>query len=100
MENVEDVFKKLTCIQVYNFNLQTLNIKIMGKGDKKSKKGKIAIGSYGKKRKRKKASAIPIKSAAAKAPVEKTATKKEAAPKETVKKESTAKKATKTKKEE
>lgn len=25
----------------------------MGKGDKKSKKGKIAIGSYGKKRPRK-----------------------------------------------
>jgi ribosomal small subunit protein bTHX len=72
----------------------------MGKGDKKSKKGKIAIGSYGRRRKRKKKSAIPIQSATVKAPVEKVATKKEAAPKETTKKESTAKKTSKAKKEE
>lgn len=41
----------------------------MGRGDKKSKKGKIAIGSFGKKRKArtpKKKAAAPKKKAAAK----------------------------------
>ena len=35
----------------------------MGKGDKKTKKGKITIGSYGKRRKRKKTSGIKPKQA-------------------------------------
>lgn len=42
----------------------------MGKGDKKSRKGKIAIGSFGNNRKRKKVKAIaaaPVKTAAKKA---------------------------------
>lgn len=40
----------------------------MGRGDKKSKKGKIAIGSFGKKRKARtpKKAAAPKKKAAAK----------------------------------
>ena len=41
----------------------------MGKGDKKSRKGKIAIGSFGNNRRRKKAKAIaavPVKAAAKK----------------------------------
>lgn len=40
----------------------------MGRGDKKSKKGKIAIGSFGKKRKARKPkkAAAPKKKAAAK----------------------------------
>lgn len=40
----------------------------MGKGDKKSKKGKIAIGSFGKKRKARKPkkAAAPKKKATAK----------------------------------
>lgn len=33
----------------------------MGKGDKKSKRGKIIMGSYGKRRPRKKVKAVPVK---------------------------------------
>jgi len=64
----------------------------MGKGDKKSKRGKIAIGSYGVKRKKKTSEPIPKKVSKAavvnetdennspkKAPVKKKVTKKEEA---------------------
>jgi 30S ribosomal protein S31 len=49
----------------------------MGKGDKKSRKGKIFQGSYGKTRpkKRKKAAAPAKKAAAKKAPAKKAAKK-------------------------
>ena len=55
----------------------------MGKGDQKSRRGKINAGSYGKKRPRKTAKAAPVKvEKAAKAPkVE--AEKKETKPKTT-----------------
>lgn len=51
----------------------------MGKGDKKSKRGKIIAGSYGKSRMRKESSPLYVASAEPKDKVEK-------APKETVKK--------------
>ena len=47
----------------------------MGKGDKKSRKGKIAMGSYGVTRPRKKAKPAAAKKAA---PAKKTAPKKAA----------------------
>jgi 30S ribosomal protein S31 len=56
----------------------------MGKGDKKSKRGKIVIGSYGVNRPRKSrnVSAAPVAAeapkTAAKAPAKKAAKKKEA----------------------
>lgn len=62
----------------------------MGRGDKKTAKGKIAIGSYGNTRKKKK-NKFTVSAAKAEAPVEKavkkapakktTATKKAAEPK-------------------
>lgn len=65
----------------------------MGKGDQKSKKGKISSGSYGVSRKRKKAVAYvakPVKKAAPKkkeeAPAEKPAAKKAPAKKAAAKK--------------
>lgn len=55
----------------------------MGKGDKRSKRGKIHIGSYGVSRARKKkktvaksTTAAPKKAAAKKAPAKKAAAKK------------------------
>lgn len=55
----------------------------MGKGDKKSKRGKIHIGTFGVSRPRKKkktvaksAAAAPKKAAAKKAPAKKAAAKK------------------------
>lgn len=54
----------------------------MGKGDKKSRKGKIAMGSYGVSRPRKKTTTTTAKSAGAK----KTAAPKKAAPKKAAKK--------------
>ena len=51
----------------------------MGKGDKKSKKGKISSGSYGVSRKRKKSAPYVAK-------VKKTTQKKEEAPTEKAKK--------------
>jgi len=59
----------------------------MGKGDKKSKKGKISMGSYGIKRPRKKktAGAAATKTAAAK--TAKKAAPKKAAPKKAAKKD-------------
>ena len=65
----------------------------MGKGDRKTKKGKIRIGSYGKLRPKKKAVAnIVVKKAEEKVekPAKKTAKKKTA-----TKKKTTVKKATK-----
>lgn len=53
----------------------------MGKGDKKSRKGKISMGSYGVRRPRKKA-----KSAAKSAPKKAATPKKAAAPKKAAKK--------------
>lgn len=77
----------------------------MGKGDKKSKRGKITIGSYGVRRKRKKSSgiaAVPKKAAtatAAEAPEEKPAKKApaKAAAKPAAEKKPAAKKAAKPK---
>ncbi|MDQ3048298.1 MAG: 30S ribosomal protein THX [Bacteroidota bacterium] len=55
----------------------------MGKGDKKSRKGKIAMGSYGVTRKKK----VAVKKAAKKAaPAKKAAAPKKAAPKKAAKK--------------
>ena len=72
----------------------------MGKGDKKTRKGKITMGSYGVKRPRKKSH--PIHTASKKITVSKevpviakAVEKKEAAPKKAVaKKETVAKKTT------
>ncbi len=65
----------------------------MGKGDKKSKKGKISSGSYGVTRKRKKAATFVTKPKAKKAapkkekePAEKAPAKKAAAKKAPAKK--------------
>lgn len=66
----------------------------MGKGDKKTKRGKISMGSYGVRRPRKKQKAITnaapkVKKAAAKpkaAPKPKPVAKKKAAPKKADKK--------------
>lgn len=55
----------------------------MGKGDKKSRKGKIAMGSYGVTRPRKKKKATTAKKAA---PAKKAAAPKKAAPKKAAKK--------------
>jgi 30S ribosomal protein S31 len=59
----------------------------MGKGDKKSRRGKITIGSYGVRRpkKNKKATGSAAPKAAAK--TEKKAAPKKAAPRKTAKKE-------------
>jgi 30S ribosomal protein S31 len=59
----------------------------MGKGDKKTRKGKIAIGSFGKKRphdlkKDKHIAAAPAKEEKAPAKEEKAPAKEEKAPKE------------------
>jgi ribosomal small subunit protein bTHX len=59
------------------FYFYRINKKIMGKGDKRSKRGKIHIGSYGVTRLRKKA---------AKKATSKTAAPKKAAPKKAAKK--------------
>ena len=68
----------------------------MGKGDRKTKKGKIRIGSYGKLRPRKKATStfVPKKVEKAK---EQEETKKKVVVKKTTKKKGTAKKTTKKK---
>ena len=68
----------------------------MGKGDRKTKKGKIRIGSYGKLRPRKKATStfVPKKVEKAK---EQEETKKKVVVKKTTKKKGTAKKITKKK---
>ena len=52
----------------------------MGKGDKKTKKGKISAGSYGISRKRKKATAIVTPKAKKKVAPKKVEAEKEAAP--------------------
>ena len=68
----------------------------MGKGDKKSKKGKITLGSYGVRRKKKKTKAYvaPVEKPAKKEAAEKKpAAKKKAAAKKPAAKKATAKKA-------
>lgn len=50
----------------------------MGKGDKKSRKGKIAMGSYGNTRPRKKAVKAAAKAGSKKAAAKKAAPKKAA----------------------
>ena len=63
----------------------------MGKGDRKTKKGKIRLGSYGKVRPRKKTTVSYVAKIVVKEPVE--TTKKEATKKkETTKKTTTKKK--------
>jgi 30S ribosomal protein S31 len=66
----------------------------MGKGDKKSKKGKIAMGSYGVRRPRKSKSttAAPKKAAKKEAAPKKAAAKKEGAAKKAPAKKAAAKK--------
>ncbi len=66
----------------------------MGKGDKRSKKGKITIGSYGvsRPRKAKKASQAAIKPAKAEAKVKKEKAEPKAAKPAAAKKTSTKKK--------
>ena len=44
----------------------------MGKGDRKTKKGKIRLGSYGKVRPRKKTTVTYVAKAVEKEPIEKT----------------------------
>lgn len=62
----------------------------MGKGDKKSKKGKIAIGSYGNSRRRN-ALKAKLKRAASRKRVDTAATEETAAkPRRTIKKKSEA----------
>ena len=74
----------------------------MGKGDRKTKKGKIRLGSYGKVRPRKKATVSYVAKIVVKEPVETTkkeATKKKVTTKKTVaKKKATTKKTTAKKK--
>ena len=82
----------------------------MGKGDRKTKRGKIRIGSFGKLRPRKKAKGTfvakkvekkqmeEVVEEVAKVVVEKTATKKKVSAKKTIKKKATTKKKSATKK--
>ena len=75
----------------------------MGKGDKKSKKGKITMGSFGKVRPRKKAKLTFVAKKVEKkevevAVVEKTVTKKKTTAKKRTKKKAATKKKTVTKK--
>ena len=78
----------------------------MGKGDRKTKKGKIRMGSFGKLRPRKKAKGTFVvkkvekkqMEEVAKVVVEKTATKKKVSAKKTIKKKATTKKKSATKK--
>lgn len=66
----------------------------MGKGDKKSKKGKITIGSYGVKRRRKGSKVAAINPGASAAPAkEKKAVKKASPKKDTAAKKEAAPKA-------
>lgn len=65
----------------------------MGKGDKKSRKGKITIGSYGVRRPRKSKSTTAVAGKATKEAAPKKAAKKEAAPKKAAAKKAPAKKA-------
>jgi 30S ribosomal protein S31 len=51
----------------------------MGKGDQKSRRGKIQVGSFGVLRPRKKAKVAAAKAETAKAPAKKASTKKAAA---------------------
>jgi ribosomal small subunit protein bTHX len=53
----------------------------MGKGDKKTRRGKIIMGTYGRLRRRKKSTAITAVAKPKSTPKPKTATKTEPAPK-------------------
>ena len=78
----------------------------MGKGDRKTKKGKIRMGSFGKLRPRKKAKGTFVAKKVekkqmeevAKVVVEKTATEKKVSAKKTIKKKAATKKKTAAKK--
>ena len=76
----------------------------MGKGDKKTKRGKIRMGSFGKIRPRKKAKVTFVAKKVEKkqveevAAVEKTVTKKKTTAKKTTKKKASTKKKATTKK--
>ena len=74
----------------------------MGKGDRKTKRGKIRMGSFGKLRPRKKAKitfvAKKVEKKQVEEAVEKTATKKKTSAKKTTKKKAATKKKTATKK--
>ena len=74
----------------------------MGKGDRKTKRGKIRMGSFGKLRPRKKAKGTfvtkKVEKKQAEEAVEKTATKKKTSAKKTTKKKAATKKKTATKK--
>ncbi|HET9486249.1 MAG TPA: 30S ribosomal protein THX [Chryseosolibacter sp.] len=62
----------------------------MGKGDKKTKKGKIAIGSFGNSRKRNAIKAKMKRAAAIKKPADSVEAESPVKPKRTVKKKSEA----------
>jgi ribosomal small subunit protein bTHX len=62
----------------------------MGKGDKKTKKGKIAIGSFGNSRKRNAIKAKLKRAAASKKPADGAEAESPVKPKRTVKKKSEA----------
>lgn len=70
----------------------------MGKGDKKSKKGKIRIGSFGKVRPRKKAKLTFVAKKVEKKEVEVEVVEKTETKKKTTKKKAAVKKKTATKK--
>lgn len=74
----------------------------MGKGDKKTAKGKRVMGSYGNARRKKTSTAIKpaVKAEKEAAPAKKAAPKKAAAPKAATEKKPAAKKTTKKKTEE
>jgi 30S ribosomal protein S31 len=74
----------------------------MGRGDKKTAKGKRALGSYGNSRRKKTSTGIKpaVKAEVAEKPVKKAAPKKTAAAKEEGTKKPAAKKTTKKKTEE
>lgn len=65
----------------------------MGKGDKKSKKGKIFMGTFGNKRPRKSAAEIVIPEKKKATPKKEVSTKKPTAKKKTTSKKTTTKKA-------
>ena len=70
----------------------------MGKGDRKTKRGKIRIGSFGKLRPRKKAKITFVVKKVEKKQLEETVTKKKTSAKKTTKKKAATKKKATTKK--
>jgi 30S ribosomal protein S31 len=87
------LFRK-TCVGLLiKLNPKNVNFSVMGKGDKKTKKGKISIGSYGVLRKKKKKNAFSPALAKAKSVEKKIDTVEEKPVKVTAKKVSEPKKA-------